>query len=648
MGVVADLLVAGHAPHHVHLAVLGAAVAGANAVEALEHLELGVVDGVGVVVDVGAGDIGLAAFPVQALDLEGHRLDHVDGAFVQGERRGGIVHLGDDLLAAIGAVDHHEVAVGHRAQRHRVGRVAVGYPVPAFAFRMQHAGFGQHVEPGRGVERPVGFAAQEGQLEGGAAQVVEQDQRLVGRDARVFGIGGFEETGMPYQVLVQRVRGRHQHAQRRLLAPARAAHALPGGRHRTGVAVEHHDVERADVHAQLQRRGADDAIDVAGAHRAFGLAAFVGQVAAAVGADARRLARVVVEDILQVFGKHLDHRARLREHQGLEAGADRQAGDAVGLRTRRGTQAQVGVHHRRIPQQQVLFARRRARFGDGLDGRFHQRFGMLLRVANRRRAQDELRVGTVERTHALEPTNHVGQVRAEHAAVGVHFVDDHVAQVFEELRPLGVMRKDGLVQHVGVGHHQVGVQADGLAGVAGRVAVEGVAAQAQVAGAVEFQQVGHLVLRQRLGREQEQRLGLLLHRRRDHRQRVTQAFARGRGRDHHEIPAGAGRVPGLGLVAVELADAARAQRRGQRRRQVAGQRRIAAFARGLDEVAGDPVGVLGLQPAGQLPRVAHAWRQRRVFRFPGRFTGGKGKVAGVVAGEGVGGHGRFDAARGVH
>ena len=43
------------------------------------------------------------------------------------------------VLLAVGAIDHHEIAVGDRAQAHRVGRIAVGDPVPALPFVMQHA-----------------------------------------------------------------------------------------------------------------------------------------------------------------------------------------------------------------------------------------------------------------------------------------------------------------------------------------------------------------------------------------------------------------------------------------------------------------------------------------------------------------------------
>ncbi|KAG1605667.1 hypothetical protein G6F46_013575 [Rhizopus delemar] len=133
---------------------------------------------------------------------------------------------------------------------------------------------------------------------------------------------------------------------------------------------------------------------------------------------------------------------------------------------------------------------------------------MRLRIADGGRAQDELRLHAVERADALEPAQHVGDVAAEHAAVGVHFVDDDVAQVLEELRPLGVMRQDRLVQHVRVGDHDIAVQADSLARVAGGVAVEGEGFHPQIAGAVELQQLGHLVLGQCLGREQHSDLPL--------------------------------------------------------------------------------------------------------------------------------------------
>jgi hypothetical protein len=148
---------------------------------------------------------------------------------------------------------------------------------------------------------------------------------------------------------------------------------------------------------------------------------------------------------------------------------------------------------------------------------------------------------------------------AEHTTVGVDLVDHHIAQVLEELRPLGVMRQDRLVQHVRIADHDVAMQADRLARITGGIAIEGEGLDAQLAGAVELQQFGHLVLRQRLGREQVQRLGLSLHRRGDHRQGVAQRFARRRGRHDGHMLAPLGGVPCLDLVRIQLVDATRAQ-----------------------------------------------------------------------------------------
>src|SRR5688572_29274245 len=99
---------------------------------------------------------------------------------------------------------------------------------------------------------------------------------------------------MANDVLVERLARRDEHAERRLLAPARATEPLPGRRDRTREAVEDRDVERADVDAEFECRGADDAIDATRAQAALGRATFGRQVAATVRADPRGLARVVV------------------------------------------------------------------------------------------------------------------------------------------------------------------------------------------------------------------------------------------------------------------------------------------------------------------------------------------------------------------
>jgi len=119
---------------------------------------------------------------------------------------------------------------------------------------------------------------------------------------------------------------------------------------------------------------------------------------------------------------------------------------------------------------------------------------MGLCIADSGRAEDELRIGSIKRADPLEPAQHVGDVRSENAPVGVDFVDNHVLQGFEELRPLGVVGQDPLVQHVRVRHHDVAIEPDGLALVPGRVAIECGCADTQLARPAELDQVGNLVL----------------------------------------------------------------------------------------------------------------------------------------------------------
>ncbi len=117
--------------------------------------------------------------------------------------------------------------------------------------------------------------------------------------------------------------------------------------------------------------------------------------------------------------------------------------------------AQKTVHHRRIVEDEKFFARGRAVFLDHLEFGFRQPRRQFARIRDRRRGADELRVRAVETRDAPQPPQHVGQVAAENAAIGVQFVQHHVAQILEQALPARVVRQDARVQHVGIGEHDV-------------------------------------------------------------------------------------------------------------------------------------------------------------------------------------------------
>ena len=85
-----------------------------------------------------------------------------------------------------------------------------------------------------------------------------------------------------------------------------------------------------------------------------------------------------------------------------------------------------------------------------------QPLGELDRVGDRRGGQQEARLGAVGGGDPAQAAQHVGDVRAEHAAVDVRLVDHDDGEVGEQVGPGAVVGQDADVQHVGVGQHDVG------------------------------------------------------------------------------------------------------------------------------------------------------------------------------------------------
>jgi hypothetical protein len=156
-----------------------------------------------------------------------------------------------------------------------------------------------------------------------------------------------------------------------------------------------------------------------------------------------------------------------------------------------------------------------------------------------------------------KPAQHVAQMAAEHAAIGVQLVDDDVAEILEQLRPPRMMRQDPRVQHVRIAEHQVRARANRPARILRRVAVvredtdliaRGVCER--LAQALQFRK---LVLSERLGREQIQCAARrVLKNRVEDRRVVAERLARRRRRDDDDVPAGERVIDRFGLVCVEL------------------------------------------------------------------------------------------------
>jgi hypothetical protein len=125
---------------------------------------------------------------------------------------------------------------------------------------------------------------------------------------------------MRHEPLVELVVAGHEHGQRLLLLAPCSACLLPERGDGAREPVEHAGVEPADVDAQLQRVGGDDAAQLAVGQRLLDLAALLGQVAAAVGPH--RVVEVGGQPPAGGGSHHLGAAAAAAEADGPVAAAD--------------------------------------------------------------------------------------------------------------------------------------------------------------------------------------------------------------------------------------------------------------------------------------------------------------------------------------
>ena len=115
--------------------------------------------------------------------------------------------------------------------------------------------------------------------------MVDQNEQIVGMDARLLRRPVKEKFRVLDHVLVQRVAARDEERHGCPVPPAGPARLLPGAGDRARIAVDDARLQLADVDAELQRVRADDAEDLAAAQAPLDLPPLLRQIAAAVAAD---------------------------------------------------------------------------------------------------------------------------------------------------------------------------------------------------------------------------------------------------------------------------------------------------------------------------------------------------------------------------
>jgi hypothetical protein len=426
---------------------------------------------------------------------------------------------------------------------------------------------------------PERLVCREGQLERRALDVVHEDLQVVGVDPPLLD-GGVEEVGgVLRDELVEGGRVRHEHRHRGPRAPPRAARLLPRRSDAAGVADEDRRVEASDVDAQLEGVGRHDPQDRSVAEPPLDLPPPLGQVAAAVAPDDPLRSRLRLQRLLQIGDEDFGGEARGGERDRLESLPEEGEGDVAGGVEGGAADPELAVDDGRVVDGEVPLAAGGAAPVHERHLALGERLGQLPRVPDRGRRPDELGRGSVEAAEPAEAPEEVGHVRAVDPAQGVELVDHHVAQVLEQLHPLGVVGEDPLVEHVGVRDHHVGAGPDRLARVLGGVAVVGEGTDVRPQGFDGPVELGELVLGERLGGKEVEsaRVGILQDPVEDGKV-VAEGLAGGSGRDDDDVAPRLELLVDLPLMRVEAREPPRledpAQLRVELRREVGELRRL--------------------------------------------------------------------------
>jgi len=238
------------------------------------------------------------------------------------------------------------------------------------------------------------------------------------------------------------------------------------------------------------------------AQAALDLAPLGREVAAAVTANRFRLARELRIGLLQVGEDQFGVQAGIGEDHGLQVVFQEFLGDARGLVDVAAPDAQGAIHDRRVVKDEGFLGRWRAVFGQYFQRVFDEARSQIARVRDGGRAADELGLASIKLRDAPQATQHVREMAAKNAAIGVEFVDDDVTQIFEKSSPARVVRKNAGVQHVRIAQDDVTFFADGFARVAGCVAIVGEDAETVVEALIQIVEFGELVLGEGFGGEE--------------------------------------------------------------------------------------------------------------------------------------------------
>ena len=435
--------------------------------------------------------------------------------------------------------------------------------------------------------------AVERSLERGSGDVPVEDARVGVVEDRRLHPPLEQGRRLAHEVLVERVLGGDEDREA-VAAAAGASPLLAEARDGAGETDRDRAVEIADVDAQLERVGRRDAEQVALDETPLDLAPLLRRVARPVRREP--LGGLRIEPVNCEAVDELGGLAALGEADRSQAAAGEPCEQSRRLAERARPQPELRVEERRVPERHRPLGARRCVVLHDRRVLARECMRELAGVRDGRRGEEELRLGAVDPREPAQPPQDVRDVRAEDAAVDVRLVDDDESEVVEEVAPQVVPRQDADVEHVGVREHEVRPAADLAPPLGGRVAVVDRRADR---GDAERAERARLVLRERLRRvEVEGACVPVGGERVEDRQVEGKRLARCGARGDDDVAAAPRRAVRLGLMRVELVDAAARERFPHSRLERGGQRRRPRLARGLGCEVGELVPREQVVPGG--------------------------------------------------
>ena len=469
----------------------------------------------------------------------------VDRAFVDG----GVRPLALDQAEYRAALRFHdrEGVRGGRAQTELGGRVIATRPHVAglrlSQLRQQRCALERLSAERRAV------VVIEGRLERCGSDVAVEHARVRVIENRRLHLPVEQRVRLAHEVLVECVLAGDEHCQA-MTAPPGSSPLLAQGCHCPRKPDRDRTVEQADVDPELERVRRRDPEQVAFDQSPLDLAPLFGRVARSVrrqpggGLRVDALCRETVDELGSLAALGKTDRAQAARDEGSQ--------QPRRVAERAGPQSELGVEQLGIPEDDGSLRSSCGVVVDDLRLDPGQRRREVSGIGDRRRREQQLRLGSVHPCQTAEPAQDVADMRAEDAPVDVRFVDDEIAQVVHHIRPAVVVRQHSHVEHVGVREDHVRPFANLPPALCRSVAV--VDRRADVR-RPELCERARLVLGQGLGRVEVERpsFGLSGDRVQDGQveaERLPRRRARG---EDHVLPA-PGCIPRRALMEIELGD----------------------------------------------------------------------------------------------